>query len=186
MEVEKRVVGGCWQLRFDLFLKWDKLLCLYFPWQVEREKNFWAAEHAVFSTNFLTQKLFHEKWLFYWKFHLHFSKSSVHFKDDCAEFSNSCNKHLTWLLNSLLLFTLEWVKVLFWDHIEPRYPEKHWNTEKNAVVWDPCFLIRHTPGITKIPIWKYFMCILARNFDISDLCTEKWHEFDRKRGIFRI
>ena len=118
MEVEKRVVGGCWQLRFDLFLKWDKLLCLYFPWQVEREKNFWAAEHAVFSTNFLTQKLFHEKWLFYWKFHLHFSKSSVHFKDDCAEFSNSCNKHLTWLLNSLLLFTLEWVKVLLWDHIK--------------------------------------------------------------------
>ena len=33
-----------------------------------------------------------------------------------------------------------------------RYPEKHLNTEKNAVVLDPCFLIRHTPGITKIPI----------------------------------
>ena len=67
-----------------------------------------------------------------------------------------------------------------------RYPEKHWNTEKNAVVWEPYFLIRHTPGIKKIPIWKYFMCILARNFDISDLCTEKWHEFDRKRVFFSI
>ena len=65
-------------------------------------------------------------------------------------------------------------------------PEKHWNTEKNAVVWDPYFLIRHNPRITKIPIWKYFMCILARNFDISVLCTEKLHEFDRKRGIFSI
>ena len=67
-----------------------------------------------------------------------------------------------------------------------RYPKKHWYTEKNAVLLDPNFLIRHTPGITKIPIWKYFMCILAKNFDISVLCTEKWHEFDSKRGIFSI
>ena len=78
------------------------------------------------------------------------------------------------------------VKYLIACNPTSRYPEKHWNTEKNAVVWDQYFLIRHTPGITKIPIWKYFMCILARNFDISVLCTEKWHEFDRKRGIFSI
>ena len=58
--------------------------------------------------------------------------------------------------------------------------------KKHAVVCNPYFLIRHTPGITKITKWKYFMFILARNFDISVLCTKKWHEFDRKRGIFSI
>ena len=60
----------------------------------------------------------------------------------------------------------------------PRSPE----IQKNAVIWDPYFLIRHTPRITEIPIWKYFMCILARNFDISDLCTEKMTRIWQKKG----
>ena len=64
----------------------------------------------------------------------------------------------------------------FSSHGTPRSTEIQ---KKNALLWDPYFLIRHTPGITKIPIWRYFMCILARNFDISLLCTE----FDRK-GVF--
>ena len=65
-----------------------------------------------------------------------------------------------------------------------RHPEEDWNTEKNAVFRDPYFLIRHTPGITKIPKLKYSMCIQARNFDISDLCTEKWLQIGLKRGFF--
>ena len=34
-----------------------------------------------------------------------------------------------------------------------RHPEEHWNPEKNAVVWDPYFLIRHTlcQGSQKYP-----------------------------------
>ena len=35
-----------------------------------------------------------------------------------------------------------------------------------------------------MPIWKYSMCILARNFDFSNLCTEKCPSFDLKRGTF--
>ena len=56
--------------------------------------------------------------------------------------------------------------------------------KKNAVFRDPYFLIRQTPGITKIPTWKYSMCIQARNFYISDLCTEKWPQIGLKRGFF--
>ena len=66
-----------------------------------------------------------------------------------------------------------------------RHPEEHWNTEKNAVFQDPYFLIRHTLGITKIPTWKYFMCIQARNFDFSDLCTETCSQNRLKIGFFR-
>ena len=53
-----------------------------------------------------------------------------------------------------------------------RHPEKYWNTEKNAQLWDPYFLIRHAPGITKIPKWKYSICIQPRKYDFLDLCTE--------------
>ena len=65
-------------------------------------------------------------------------------------------------------------------------PREALKYRKNAVVWDPYFLIRHAAGITKIPIWKYFMRILARNFDISDLCNEKWPQIGLKEanGIF--
>ena len=60
---------------------------------------------------------------------------------------------------------LEWVTRVKMSSLTRR-SRKHWNTEKNAWVWHPYFLIKYTPRITKIPIWKHSMCILARNFDI--------------------
>ena len=91
----------------------------------------------------------------------------------------------TWIIASLELSLNPSNSWLQFRLYYSRYTEKHWNTKKKyAVVWDPYFLISYTPGIPKIPIWKYFMCILARNLFISDLNTEKWHEFDRKKGQF--
>ena len=55
---------------------------------------------------------------------------------------------------------------------------------QNTVFRDPYILMRHTLGIIKIPTWKYSMCIQAKFFDISDLCTEKWHQIGLKRGFF--
>ena len=56
--------------------------------------------------------------------------------------------------------------------------------QKNAWVWDPYFLIKYTRGITKMPKWKYSMCILAWNLDSSNLYTEKCPSFDIKRWLF--
>ena len=39
---------------------------------------------------------------------------------------------------------------------------------------DPFLLIRYALGITEMPKWKYPMCVLTRNFDFSNLCTENW------------
>ena len=50
----------------------------------------------------------------------------------------------------------------------------------------PYFLIRYSLGITKIPVLKYSMRIVARKFDFSNLCTEKFPSFDLKRGTFII
>ena len=93
-----------------------------------------------------------------------------------------CGENFSLRLNAVLIFckTSTTDRSLY----RTRYPEKHWFTEKNAVFWGPFFLIRHTLGITKIPKWKYSMCIRARNFDFSDLCTEKWPQIALKRGFF--
>ena len=64
--------------------------------------------------------------------------------------------------------------------------EKSMNYEKNAWVWDPYSLIWYSPGITKMPIWKKSMCILARNSHFPNLCTKKCQKFASKIAIFSI
>ena len=59
-----------------------------------------------------------------------------------------------------------------------------WNAKKIAWLWDPYFLNRYALGITKMPKWKYSMCVLAKNLDFPILYTEKWWKFDRKMSIF--
>ena len=54
---------------------------------------------------------------------------------------------------------------------QSRWSRKHWITEENTCVLHPYFLIRYTLRITKMPIWKYFIHVLARKFDFSKLCT---------------
>ena len=71
---------------------------------------------------------------------------------------------LTSLLNFCLAVDLESLSFLqvLWNHLLSRYPEKDWNREKYAWVWHPYFFMRYTPRVTKIPKWKYSICILAR------------------------
>ena len=60
--------------------------------------------------------------------------------------------------------------------------EKSMKYEKNAWV----FLTRYTIAITKMLIWKYSMCILAKNIHFPNLCTKKGHKFAPKMAIFSI
>ena len=43
--------------------------------------------------------------------------------------------------------------------ITARYPEKHWNTKKNSLLWDPNFLIKHIPGI-----YENIRCVSNQTF----------------------
>ena len=54
----------------------------------------------------------------------------------------------------------------------PRHPEKHWNTEKNAQLWDPYLLIRYAQGILhylfcEIPFIFQYIKLKNQNFSVG-------------------